>query len=472
MKNINSKEYWNYFLGFISSEFDQGIFDLIIKPNVFKSFKNGVFTLVSSTETVKKLINTQFKNRLEVFIHADSGQKVEINAILKDDVQDFGGFGFVGTTENQQPLKIVEKEKNSSVIEMVSDKFLEEMKPLNHNFSDFVVGKSNKIAFSSATNFVDSQKDNVLFLYGDSGVGKSHLLSSVGNKAIEKGNRVGYMTAADFVEFYTASLGHFSSVKNSFGSVDEFVGVLNTLDLLIIDDVQYFVGKTSSIDTFFDVFEYLQKRGKKIAVASDMPPKALNDIPERLKTRFSSGGTTKIYSPGSELAKKYLEKEFKKEFIENAEFIITNDVYDVLVYHFGSDFRSLQGVVRKLGMAVTINPTNIVDMPYVTKNVLDEPITKEKIKGSEIQRVVCGKYMIEKAQLLGKGRKKEVKDARHLAIYLYRKRLDYSYKEIGSVFGGRDHSTVMHSEKMVIKKMGEDRVYKDFVLSVEKEIFN
>ena len=472
MKEINNKQYWEYFLDFVSPEFDSGVFDCIIKMNYFKSFENGVFTVVSSSKTVQKLMNEQFKFKLETFMSVDSGQQVVINAVLSEENYDFSKVGGVFEPKNtNKPLRIVESSVNKSVFESMVDKFLEGMKPETMFFEDFIVGGSNQIAFKASVDFSTSEKNNILFLYGDSGVGKTHLISSVANRHIKDGKKVIYITAAQFVEAYTSSLGHISSSQNTFGSVDEFVRVLNSVDLLVIDDVQYFAGKTGSVDTFFNVFEYLSKQGKKIAVASDMPPSSLNGIPERLKTRFSIGGVIKLSKPETELAKKYLEKELKIEFSDNPEMVVTPDVYDSLVYNFGDDFRSLKGVVRKLGLSVTINNTNIINMDFITKNILDDPITKGKIRGSSIQKVVCEKFMVEKSQLIGKSRKKEVKDARHAAIYLYRKKLDYSYKEIGMVFGGRDHSTIMHSEKSVVKKMGEDRSYKSFIGEIEKEIF-
>ncbi len=474
MKNINNVEYWEYFTNFIADEFDSGVFDLIIKPNNFVSFRNGVLTLISPSKTVQKLINEQFRNKLEAFILADSGNKVIINAVLSDEqnyekqkIENISSrdFGFVE--------KVVQTQKNTFVIDNMVLKFTNIHKPDSKMIFDmFMVGQSNQMAYEGAKQFCnDSSKYNTLFFFGDSGVGKSHLVNAIGNYFKKLNQKVAYMGAHKFTEIYTSSLGHITTDDLGVGSIDEFTRILSQLDVLIIDDIQWFTGKTGSNDTFFNVFEHLNRNGKKIVITADTPPKFLKGIPDRLKTRFSKSLQTQIFKPEVELSKKYLKRELENIWSDIPDMVITNEVYEVLALNYGTDFRNLDGVLQKLDFIVTTNPTNVISMDYVSKHILGSRVEKTKIKGVEIQKIVSEKFMIETSLLIGKSRKKDVKDARHVAIYLYRKRLDHSYKEIGSVFGGRDHSTIIHSEKSVKERMMKDNDYRLFVDGIEKLVF-
>lgn len=323
-----------------------------------------------------------------------------------------------------------------------------------YTFESFVVGGNNELA--KAACFAVSQSlggvYNPLFIYGGVGLGKTHLLQSIGNEVLKNNpsRKVKYVTS----ERFTSEL--VESIQNQ--KIGAFKQYYQTIDLLIIDDVQFLSGKEKTQEEFFHIFNYLYQLNKQIVLSSDRAPKAIPTLEERLRSRFEGGMIADVLKADFETRMAILRKKIEAENIT-----VTNDAMEYIASNITNNIRELEGALnRVLVSAQLINAS--IDLDFVS-NLLSGLISSGKKTGvthKHIIKVVSDFYDITQEELLIKGRKKEVVRPRQIAMYLMRSELHYSYPGIGEKLGGRDHTTAMHAYEKITrelnsnKKLGED----------------
>lgn len=331
-----------------------------------------------------------------------------------------------------------------------------------YTFENFIKGDSNQLARAAALavgNNPGGTSFNPLVIYGGTGLGKTHLMHALGNHAISmrKAKRVVYVSSEKFtIEFV-------ESIQSD--RVNEFSYFYRSVDLLIVDDIQFFSGKEKTQDNFFHTFNTLYQLGKQIVLSSDVPPKELKGLDDRLISRFQSGLTADIQPPDLETRIAILRKKS-----EDNSFELPQDVVDFIATNVTSNIRELEGCLISLIARASLDNREInVDLARdVLRMVVNE--SKSPINIDQIQHVVCEFFDIPEDLLRAKTRKQEVVGARQVAMYLSKELTNSSLKTIGLHFGGRDHSTVIHSCQTIHDRIERDSSFKQNVDQLRRRI--
>jgi len=326
----------------------------------------------------------------------------------------------------------------------------------NYTFETFIVGESNKFAQAMALAVAERPGFvyNPLFLYSSSGLGKTHLMHAIGNYVHNNSKkRVLYVTSEkfvnDFLELYKKNKD-----ENNFEYVDNFKKKYRNVDVLLIDDIQYLETASKTQQEFFHTFNELHQQNKQIVIASDRSPDDFQKLEERLKTRFSWGMTINIFPPDMNLRLSIIERKLEAQQITN----FPNDVKEYIASICTSDIRKLEGAIsRVLAYATIMNGSDItLDLAlealrdFIGKNV----ISRNKIE--QVQKIVATKYNLTLEDIKGKKRNANITMPRQIAMYICRNVLNEPLMKIGIEFGGKDHTTVMHSVNKIEKELKTD----------------
>lgn len=332
----------------------------------------------------------------------------------------------------------------------------------NYTFDSFIEGDCNRLARSAGQAVAKKPGGtafNPLVIFGDVGLGKTHLAHAIGNEVLhsKEGKTVLYVSS----EKFTGQI--IESIKNN--AVNDFVNFYQMIDVLIVDDIQFLANKTKTQEIFFHIFNQLHQSGKQIILTSDRPPKDLDGMEERLISRFKWGLSADLQVPEFETRVAILEAKMNRE-----GFDIPSDVVEFICYNIQNNIRELEGVLVSLIAQSSLNRREIdVELAKdVTRNFVTQ-INKE-ITLDFIKNLVADHFKVPVDKLGGKTRKRQFVIARQLSMYLAKHLTDKSLKAIGQMFGGRDHSTVIYSIKTVQDLMETDLVFKDTVSELEKKI--
>ncbi len=337
--------------------------------------------------------------------------------------------------KNENNLIIPKKDEDDKI--QIEDNLIDKF-----TFDTFVEGSSNKIAH--AASYAVSQDPgkevyNPLFIYGNSGLGKTHLINSIGHE-VKKNNPdavVLYISANNFVNDYITSL------KN--GLIDYFNEKYESIDLLLIDDIQFLAGKNKSNEVFFHIFNHMILNKKQIVIiTSDRLPQELDGLEQRLISRFAYGMRVGIDTPEFELALAILKKKMELEGVSAT--MIDDEVLHFMANNYCQDIRELEGQLNRLIFDSILYKIDKVDMRFALNCFKDDIQVKEThttLTAETIIKTVANYYNLTLTQLVSKSRTANIALARHMAMYLIRNLMDLSFEAIGEAFGGRDHSTVM-----------------------------
>ena len=318
-----------------------------------------------------------------------------------------------------------------------------------YSFDNFVTGDSNQLASSAAIAVAKNPggtKFNPLVIYGDTGLGKTHLAQAIGNH-IAQNNPSGKILFTNSEKFYYDFI---NAIQNN--KAREFVNFYRSIDVLIVDDIQFFGGKEKTQDNFFHTFNALHQAGKQLIFTSDKPPRDLKDVDERLISRFQWGLTVDVQPPDLEMRMAILQKKSTDEGID-----IPFDIIEYLAKNINSNIRDMEGILISLIAKTTLDKKEL-SMELATEVITGHnrnnplPLTIQDIKAK-----VANYYKLEPEILESKSRKHEIALARQMAIYLSKQLTRNSLKSIGASFGGRDHSTVLHSCQTIENYLDTDK---------------
>ena len=329
----------------------------------------------------------------------------------------------------------------------------------NYNFSNFVIGSCNQFAHAASLKVSEQPGAiyNPLFVYGGVGLGKTHMVNAIGNSARRRGKKVLLVSS----EFFVNELIH--SVRNN--KMPEFKNKFRSLDVLIIDDIQFIIGKERTQEEFFHTFNELHQKHKQIVITADKLPQEMVGIEERLKSRFSSGLSVDLQTPDFETRVAILSKKAELAGIE-----LSNNVAQFLADQIDTNVRELEGALNRLREMSSQNSSPITIELAESALRLFSKQERKSFTTDQIQRAVASFYRVSANDLLGKRRTTNIASARHIAMYLCRTLTNKSYPEIGALFGGRDHSTVIHACKTVEDKLIEDSALKEDLEKLKKNI--
>lgn len=329
-----------------------------------------------------------------------------------------------------------------------------------YTFKNFVVGAGNQFAHAACMAVAEqpAKAYNPLFIYGDTGLGKTHLLNAIGNYVAERTDlRIAYLTTEQFT----------NEVINSirYDKMMDLRKRYRHIDMLMIDDIQFLAGKERTQEEFFHTFNALYEAHKQLVLSSDRFPKDMPDIEERLRSRFEWGLIADLQPPDVETRIAILRKKSEDEGITLPE-----DVIQFLATTMKSNIRELEGSLVRLGAYASLTGQTIT--LEMAKNVLRDLIgTKKKIVSmDDIQETVGARFHVKIADLKSRRRSKTLVHPRQIAMYLCRELTDSSYPEIGRQFGGKDHTTIIHACKQIIKAKDRDSEFSATLESLKEQI--
>lgn len=333
-----------------------------------------------------------------------------------------------------------------------------------YNFENYFEGTSNKLVRTAGESVAQNPGKttfNPLFIFGPSGVGKTHLCHAVGARIRElhPGTKVLYVSAHLFrVQFTNAIL------KNS---TNDFINFYQNIDTLIIDDIQELIGMDKTQNTFFHIFNHLHQVGKQLILTSDKPPVDLQGMEERLITRLKWGLTAELFRPDLDLRKKILKNKISHDGIK-----IPDEVFNFIATNVTENVRDLEGILVSLMANAVINNKEI-DLS-LTKRVVSQAVRVEKKQLSvhSIQEIVCKHFNLELAAIQTSSRKREIVQARQITMFLSKKYTDSSFACIGKIVGKKDHATVLHACKTIKDQIETDKSFRSTVEEIEGMLKN
>jgi len=361
----------------------------------------------------------------------------------------------------------LENELEKTVSETITFKTNESSNLIPHyTFDSFIEGTSNKESRSAAIAcaYMPGRFYNPLFIYGNSGLGKTHLLNAIGNYVIthypEK--KVHYTTSTDFVSKVV------SSIKSN--SIEDFKKELLNVDVLLMDDVQFLAGKEKSHEIFFHIFNDLVNHKKQIVITSDRHPHEIKGLEDRLISRFSSGLSVGVDSPEFETAVAILKSKMEHQSLEPD--LVDDEVINYIARDFSSDIRKLEGALNRIIFySINFGQNKQIDLKTAVSAFKGQSYAnKNDLNANKIKRIVSDYYGLTRQQLISKSRTKNISNARHIAMYLCRKHLDLPFSKIGDEFGNRDHSTVMSSCEKIDKLLKTDFTLSSAINDLEKQL--
>lgn len=331
-----------------------------------------------------------------------------------------------------------------------------------YTFDNFVKGDCNQLARAAAlavANNPGGTSFNPLVIYGGVGLGKTHLIQAIGNYVLanRKGLRVYYVSSEKFTTDFVEAIQK--------DKVNDFSNFYRSVDVLIVDDIQFFAGKEKTQDNFFHTFNALHQTRKQIVLSCDRPPKELKGLDDRLISRFQWGLIADIQPPDLETRIAILKKKAEDSGVE-----LPQEVIEYIAVHITSNIRELEGCLISL-LAKSSLENREIDIELakeVVRTIAKD--TSVKVSIEEIQRVVCEHFQIPPDMLKAKIRKQEIVTARQIAMYLCKELTDSSLKTIGLHFGGRDHSTVIHACQSVEEDMKKNEKFRNIVESLRRKI--
>ena len=372
----------------------------------------------------KKILSTNYKDLVDETLEQVSGKKYEVIYLTESDLS--------------EEDDIVTNDTNSIGEEDISDKWNTNLNP-NYTFDNYIVGESNKLAYISAKSVAENPGTihNPFFIYGKSGIGKTHLMQAIGNYIVANTKlKVLYATSKEFIEEYAG----INVATEKINYAKKFKEKYQNVDILIIDDIQFLVGAEKTQQEFFFTFNALYEKNKQIIISSDRSPKDLVKLEERLKSRSMMPLPVDIYPPDLDLRIKIIKAKLKNSTLEDR---LNEEVIDYIANACTSDIRQLEGAINMLMAKTALFVPETIDLRFVNETLKDYVSYNIFAENSieKIQRVTAEYYGVSVADLKSKKRTANVAKARQVAMYLCRVQTEETLERIGLEYG-RDHSTV------------------------------
>ena len=446
---------WSNILDKIKTELNSLAYQTWFSETELYKLDNGVAEIIVPYAIHKQHIINNYKDLLNKCFLELTNANYELKLSLKEDIVE------------EEP-RIIEtfKDDNTKETYQISSNLLPK-----YTFDNFVVGNSNRFAHAAALAVAEDPGRiyNPLFIYGNSGLGKTHLMHAIGNYIVRNSNKkVLYITSEQFVNDFV-SMNRKDDSGTNFNYVEFFKQKYRNIDVLIIDDIQYLGGATETQKEFFHTFNTLYEGNKQIIISSDSSPDDLKKLEDRKRTRIGWGIALDIFPPDLELRPAIIKKQIAAKEISKP---IPEEVIDYMAATISGNIRNLEGALTRL-IAYSATWGSDITLPLAQealKDYANKGLVSEKNDVAKIQKVVADYFQISIDDLRGKKRSSNISFPRQIAMYLCRKLTDESFPKIGIEFGGKDHTTVMHSCDKIEKEIKNNKELAKTIEKLQKEI--
>ena len=462
---MNTDILWSKILEKLQSELKSLTFTTWFKDTELYKLENNKAYIIVPMPIHKKHLNENYSDLIINKLYNETNTNYDLYFFLKEEIQ------------AEETIIVDEKDNDSnSNINVINTDLninynINSNLNKNYTFESFIVGNSNKFAQTAALSVAEypGSMYNPLFIYGNSGLGKTHLMHAIGNYIVEHSNRkVLYITSEEFMQDYRNVYNNKDGETN-FNYINFFNNKYRNIDVLIIDDIQLLSGPKSQ-ESFFNTFNTLFNNQKQIIISSDRSPNDLKKLEDRLMTRFSWGLTVNIFPPDFELKKNILKNKIKAN---NFQEDIPDDVIDYIANNIGPDVRQLEGAINRLLAYASMWGSKDITLDLAIEaltDVVSKGIIGEKNDIHRIQRIVSEHFQISVEDIRSKKRSSNISFPRQIAMYLCRTMTPESFPKIGIEFGGKDHSTVMHSVEKIEKDMKTNKELFNLIEKLKKDI--
>lgn len=429
---------WNSFLEKIRNQISDIAFDTWFSETKLINLKENTATVLVPYHIHKKNLSENYNDLIEETFTEVTGSNFKFEYIIEDEVDNI-------LTNDDEEIGVPNNEEFESNIDP------------KYTFDNFIIGNSNKFAATSALAVAEQpgKMYNPLFIYGSSGLGKTHLMHSIGNYIIKNSNKkVLYITCDNFVSDFV-EICRKNSGTNNMDAIKQFKNKYRDIDVLMIDDIHNLVGATSAQQEFFNTFNELYNNDKQIIISSDRSPDDIKKLEERLKTRFNWGLQVNILPPDFKLRMSILDKKIENNELSDK---VPMDVKEYIASNCVGDVRKLEGAITRVfayatimnGCDITLDIAIEALKDYFVKTIVS------KNKMDQVVQIVCEHYNLTEETLLSKKRSNEIAIPRMVAMYICRVYLDENLTKIGIQFGGKNHTTVMHAVDKIKKEIIKD----------------
>ncbi|MDQ0233188.1 chromosomal replication initiator protein DnaA [Metabacillus malikii] len=433
MENIS--ELWSKALDIIEKKISKPSFETWLKSTKAHSIKGDTLTIIAPNEFARDWLESRYLHLISDTVYQLTGEEFAVKVIIPQNQKD---NDFIPNP----PIKQINQSEEEQI------ELPQSMLNPKYTFDTFVIGSGNRFAHAASLAVAEAPAKayNPLFIYGGVGLGKTHLMHAIGHYVINHNPsaKVVYLSSEKFTNEFINSIRDNKAV--------DFRNKYRSVDVLLIDDIQFLAGKESTQEEFFHTFNTLHEESKQIVISSDRPPKEIPTLEDRLRSRFEWGLITDITPPDLETRIAILRKKAKAEGLD-----IPNEVMLYIANQIDSNIRELEGaLIRVVAYSSLINKDINADLAAeALKDII--PNSKPKIISiSDIQRIVGQEYQVKLEDFKAKKRTKSVAFPRQIAMYLSRELTDSSLPKIGEEFGGRDHTTVIHAHEKISKLLQTD----------------
>ena len=442
----------------VEHELSNVSFHTWIQPlKVYDVIDNTVFILVNMNASIE-YIEKKYLLPLKVCIAEITGTEFEVAFLSEDDDR-------IDELQNMA-IEANQKKKTKSAAEKAG------LNP-KYTFDTFVVGGNNNFAHAASLAVAESPGEvyNPLFLYGGVGLGKTHLMHSIAHFILEQNpkKKVLYVTSETFTNEMIEAL-RMGKTPGNESSIEKFRDKYRNNDVLLIDDIQFIIGKESTQEEFFHTFNHLHTSGKQIIISSDKPPKDIETLESRLRTRFEWGLIADISAPNYETRMAILQKKIELDHLE--KYKIPNDVLEYIATNVKTNIRELEGSLNKLIFLYKLDKNAPIDIALAAealKDIISSENNRE-VTPELILDIVSEHFGISVKDIKSNKRNAEIAVPRQIAMYLIRSMTETSLKAIGVILGGKDHSTIKYGVEKIASEIEEDEVLSNTINIIKKKI--
>jgi len=449
---MKADEIWQAALGELQLEMTRATFETWVKPTSLMSYEDGRFAVAVPNAYAQEWLQNRLLSTVKRVLTGITGRSVEVKFVVWNKEEQKEPVTLLnGMDQNSQPNGNGYANGRAPLANGLNPRYI---------FDTFVVGNSNRLAHAACQAVAEkpAAQYNPLFLYGGVGLGKTHLLHAIGHVAAANGLHVLYVSSEEF----TNELINAIRAQNTSAFRDKY----RTIDVLLVDDIQFIAGKESTQEEFFHTFNALHGNGKQIVMTSDRPPKALITLEDRLRSRFEWGLIADIQAPDLETRQAIL-----RDKAESHGTAIPDNVLDLIARQVQSNIRELEGALNRVLAYARLTGSPLT--PELAASALaDLMVRPTTVTLDELIITVADFYSISRDDLLGRGRNKELAHPRQVVMYLAREELHLTLPQIGESLGGRDHTTVIYGVEKITQSIDSDDTIRREVLAIRERLYN